>query len=216
MCRAPLVILLSENHVDEPAIWQNLRTGLRLIDAGVVDFVGVEGTPEGVPLEAGQFARRFGSLSFDGFTRELRARSEDDAGIIAAMRTCSRKLLERMSFARTLLCLQPAVAIETVEDPLLHAESEAAYAKLDDECCAAPEETRTAAIQAFAQSELQRQRDRAFVANLLSKRQSFRKTRAAILNAGTNHQRRIVAILPPATSFIQVKPDFSEAIASFA
>lgn len=221
---APLVLLFDENHGYADGIRQSLRNACKLIDAGAVDFVGVEGYPQGVRERVDSAARAVGLSGLGEYVARLKATGASDEALMETQVHPGGKLF----FAEALLVLRPGVRIVSVEDPALYANAGAALRAVREsvgarllpamaaamvECIkdaagdvavarARMAELRTDIhnrLAAEAAAELKRDvsapRDEAMVENLLSRRREAGATKAAILNAGRCHQEEVARML---------------------
>jgi len=104
---APLLFLWDENHDYLPGIHQSLRNTLHLIDAGIVDFVGVEGLSGNAHSEVNRLRQRSGFPSVEEAGRRFRNWNVPEASMIRSAD----------SFTKVLVVLRPQTAIYGVEDP---------------------------------------------------------------------------------------------------
>jgi hypothetical protein len=198
----PLVILLAENHLDFLGIARALRTAVRLVDARVVDFVGVEGSVDGVAADLLRRLMARGEALAD-YSRDALARYNGYDGLIAEL--ASRPGFE---FARTLRVLFPHMSITSVEDPALASEAAKAHDQLMAPHAAGGSAQRDAIAREFRSLEVNRRRERAFAENLLAGRKAAGATRAALLNAGGYHQKMLFPeFVKRGLSVLHLRPD---------
>lgn len=230
---APLVFLNEENHADEEAIRRSQRNVLRLIDDGIVDFVGVEASPTGVEDFILSLARLRGLKSVPEFVESLVAgRAVDD--VIGNQ----QQLWGRVMFAPTVAVLRPGTPVESVEDPVLYERARTAMKSqketrfnrimemtfaLMKEQGIGPKEmtpaimldlrgTALARLEAqekeYMEKEVEKPRNSAFVSNLIQKRQAKGATRVMFLNLGRQHMDDVARLLRERgdTSYIRLNP----------
>ena len=80
---APLVFLIDEYHDFGDGIRQSLRNACRLFDAGILDFAGVEGYPDGVREQLEEECASIGFTTEKVLQRFPDAPGRDDALIEA-------------------------------------------------------------------------------------------------------------------------------------
>lgn len=227
-----LVVLFDENHRYVNGIRQSLRNAVKLIDAGVVDFIGVEGFTGNVGNQVDPFGRRMGYPPM-GYARR---RFEN-------MRVSEAKLIETAySFAGMLVLLRPDCVIYGVEDAASYKRSgeeierwERSFAEnaariirqLLEERKLRPPETlqefealldlpefaevvnsrlKSETVR-FIETRVRADRPRHFVENLIQGRKETGADRVAILNAGRMDQDMVCDILKEKQiSFIRIRP----------
>ncbi len=201
----PLVFLFDEDHVSAQGIAASLRNALKLIDNGIVNFIGVEETPEGVRENAERlpttaFKHKYESL--EAYAASLREHfSGNDAATIDAE---SRK--PDFRFGKILLFLRPKIKICSVDNIELCRIAQAEYCRLLQKFDPDTPEGRMAASRRFSAHRIHRQRDRMFAERLLKFYREADASGAIVLNAGGNHNERIVPLLPKDASIIRIRP----------
>lgn len=218
----PLLALIHERHNYVDGIRESLRNACRLIDTGLVKVVGVESVdkdPEEIPEDVMADACRFAAArGFDTLAAYRAARTDDE---ILADATVVEAGVEKIHFATALQCLRPDALIISVDD------SEA-FAVLQGEQWDR-DATRGQRAKELARQEgilpkeaeakvwesdkeyirtrpEQYVRDRSFWEKLLGRWEQVGFGGVAILNAGTQHQARIPALVGDRASVIHLRP----------
>lgn len=193
----PVVFLMAESHTDNITIGQNLQSAINLLDAGVVEVVGIEeyssSTDIKAELSAKSFVRRDGSLT--AYSEGLKRQFDGDAGVIGAVKSAR----SRMNFGDQLVFLRPNVKIVGVEDPALRSEAQRAseaiahlFPEEQD-----PAKRRQLQIAKFREDGAARElkRDAAFVSNVIKAREASGSEKAVVINGGGRHMQRIAGRL---------------------
>jgi hypothetical protein len=228
-----LIFLFDENHHYIRGIQQSLRNAIKLIDLGMVDFVGVEGFMGSVRDTIESLERQRGRLSLEQFRQRLKN-----------MRIPEASLIENAdSFAKMLVLLRPDIAIHGVEDPIAY---ESAGREIEKWESSIMESSRNIFFETleevgcsphsisedlelpfkstefvdkffsklkvekdhFIKGKVQGERPRHFVDNLFRLREELESNRAAILNAGRMDQDRVCAIIreEQRSCFVRIRP----------
>lgn len=231
-----LAFIFDENHSYLRGIHQSLRNAIRLIDAGVVDFVGVEGFTGSLKEIVEPLWRSRGFQSLVHVRERLRR-----------MGIAEQKLIQGgSSFARVLVLMRPETAIYGIEDARAYEQvgreiekwkasmrsaASTVFSEAAEEagCTAAgnlgeyeacleeaisPEIKRK--LRSMERSEADRfiaqrvlaDRPRYFVENLIRYRQETGAGNASIINAGRMDQDVVCSILRSRriSSFIRIRP----------
>jgi hypothetical protein len=191
-----LLFLFDEAHNDAAGIRLSLLNACELWRLGVLGCVGVEEYPF-------YFAGWERSV-IEQKSRELFRDHGNDEGVIQRGREGDGQYFR---FGKTLKLLRPAINVRSVEDLELHAlinlidnHSRQLIERLLPEAQPVGELIR----QEFLNCPTNRRRDEAFLHNLLAFWDKNDRDKAAILNAGSSHQERIVRNLPAGWRHIRI------------
>lgn len=177
-----LVFLFGENHRDREMKRLNVENACRLVDAGVVGCAATE-----VPLDdLGGQSEKF----IEARSRELFSEHRTDGAVtkyLSRSQPCWYGVLE---FGNTLKALRPSLPVRCVEDMVLRERMmpiSMAYtlAALGAVAHPSPDHLK------LSDHPLHLERERAMIDNLLGLWASSAPARAAILNTGSDHCRRI-------------------------
>lgn len=206
-----LLFLFGERHTIRAGIKAHLLNALRLYDQGAISCVGVEGwkDPTGpVPCD----------MITEIFNSQKAQHGENEAATVEAIVRDYGP--NNYVFWKTLTLLRPKLAIRSVEDPkLFHRAGFITATSVQDRIAViatflrqsklpfsqhtilprTPEQEDTIieckamvqGMEEFGESELNYQRDEAFLANIQRLWGEVGPEKAAILNAGVSHQYRI-------------------------
>ena len=222
----PLIFLNEEDHKDNAGIADSLRNSCKLVDDGIVDFIGVEGYPSGV-VES--LLSVFGNqLTWQQVKASVAGKGDEE--IIATLN--GKTLL----YATSMKLLRPDANVVSIEDATLYEAARKAKAGAPFEIVAkgsirmltlakergialgdmaAREALRSevfgqidAQIKAHLEETVERPRNAPFVANLFVKRQELHATGASLMNIGRMHFDDISQILKARgdCSFIRISP----------
>jgi hypothetical protein len=199
--RAPLVILLAENHNDNNVIGQNIQSAVNLFDAKLVGVIGVEQFPPPPFDIKAKMAAEPGIKKDGGIAKFGKAMLEMFGGTVKGVVDSIRKTPNNrpQSFARNLILLRPEINIVGVEDPKLKDEAQAASEAaarlyLDESDALKREKLQIAAFRKRGE-ERERKRDEAFLRHALEAHASFGSPAAIVVNGGGLHLKRIAGIL---------------------
>lgn len=201
----PLIFLFDEDHESAQGIGASIRNALRLLDAGVVDFLGVEETPTGVRENAERLVTQVFHPKYDSLEAYSASLRKHFAGSDAAMIDAASAKPD-FRFGKTLLFLRPAVKMRSVDDVELCRIAQAEHDRLLETYDSDTPEAILALRRAYGAHQVHRQRDRVFAERLLQFYQEEAAARAMILNAGGSHQQRIVQYIPDDVSIIRLRP----------
>lgn len=207
-----LVFLFDEDHAYVPGIQQNLRNACRLLDADVVDLIGVEASTGSVGDEVEHHLQRNGLPSLDRFVDQM----EVDC--------CLRRFAaaEFTIFQHKLLMMRPAAPVYGIEDPeayqemlqeleelttslsngsldFLHQDLGEALSRRSNLTTSQErmrfraEETKKA--EAYCRQRMSAHRPVHFVHNLVRLRQELSCTGASIINAGSLEQDQVSEVI---------------------
>lgn len=228
-----LVFLLDENHSYLAGIHQSLRNAIKLIDAGIVDFVGVEGFSGDLKPIVEQEWRKL------GFPTLAEARRH-----FATWRVPEKAIINLgQSFARLIALLRAHIPVYGIEDPAAYEQAGKAIRSWETtfpqraaktllqilkangclpgssgepgtSCSVSPAvleslvQQTTRETMDFIKVKVQAERPHYFVANLLHHRQETGAKRASIINAGRMDQDAVSDLLRSNDrfSFIRVRP----------
>lgn len=227
------VFLLDENHSYLAGIRQSLRNAVKLIDAGIVDFVGVEGFSGDLKPIVQQEWQKLGFPTLEEARQHFVTWKVPEKAIINVGQSFARLItLLRLevpvygiedatayeqagrairawetSFprraAKTLVQLLKAKGCEPDESGLPPESCTASPAMIDDLVQQTTQETMD-----FIKTRVQAQRPHYFVTNLLKLRKETKARRASIINAGRMDQDAVSDLLrrEGLLSFVRLRP----------
>jgi hypothetical protein len=220
---APLLFLFDEHHSYLPGIDQAVQNACRLIDAGVVDLIGIEG-------KTGSLRKQVDAqLQSEGIVSSL----EDFIALMKQDPAAEERVRENAPmFMYRLLLLRPKAPVWGVEDPdAYRGAAEEVAGLLADDCRALrsminPSEVLEIALEPDPQRKARlfyalRVRDTQmllerlsvdrplhFLSNLRGIRKELSCSRASILNAGTLEQDRVLERIRAERDFsvVRIRP----------
>jgi hypothetical protein len=193
-----LLFLFDEAHSNRDGIRLSLLNACRLWELGVLGCVGVEEYPF-------YFAGWEQSV-IEQQSRELFRDHGNDEGVIQRRREGDG---QDFRFGKTLKLLRPEINICSVEDFELHTRMSwisKCFSHLSDNVLPpeAPPAARDLIRHQFEQCPTNLERDAAFLKNLRTWWEQNDVSKAAILNAGSSHQERIVLNLHARYRYIRI------------
>lgn len=230
---AESVFLLDENHSYLAGIRQSLRNALKLIDGGIVDFVGVEGFSGDLKPIVQQEWRKLGFPSLEEARQHFATWKVPEKAIINV----------GQSFARLITLLRLEVPVYGIEDPAAYEQAGKAIRAWEssfpqraaktlvqllkakgcvpdesgpppESCTASPAviedlvQQTTRETMDFIKTRVQAERPRYFVDNLLKHREATGADKASIINAGRMDQDAVCNLLreEDLLSFVRLRP----------
>lgn len=227
------VFLLDENHSYLPGIRQSLRNAIKLIDAGIVDFIGVEGFSGDLKPIVRQEWQKLGFSSLEEASQHFASWQVPEKAIINV----------GQSFARLITLLRLQVPVYGIEDAAAYEQAGQAIRAWErdfpqraaktlrqllkdldclpggsgvvpESCTASPAvledllQQTTRETMEFIKTRVQAERPHYFVANLLQYRRQTGAQKASIINAGRMDQDAVSDLLRESgrLSFVRLRP----------
>lgn len=211
-----LLFLFAETHKEPTSIGPNIRNCIRLIDEGIVSYIGLEFNP--MDVDAPDKYTRTGELAADVdaiIKSDLHDHGEPRFG--TTIRRLSDQIVEvteDMTIWKEAEEIEFTIKEKCIDDRRVElfnkwmSENPKSKPASLDTRARAQAETDPKVIEQFrvkfGDHEINMARDKAMVEKLFQRWAAEDSTKAALLNAGRKHIQRIIQILPPECSFIYI------------